>query len=242
MNPDPEPLIPEPHVYESMQNQKNDRSRNMKSTILNTVRQIPYVSLLFTAAALVIHLYHPLRLQLLYSRKGLADLEIWRILTCHGVHLNGDHLLWSTLTFCVLGSICEIMDRKKYILSIGIAAVLIPVTLWLGMPDLKIYGGLSGLDCSLYALLIVLFIKREWHLRNWLWIMLYIVLLGLLLGKILYETTTGLTFFVDNTQTDMVPVPLSHLVGGLVGIAVGTSMAGRKSRQRLFLIPEPPCL
>jgi hypothetical protein len=134
------------------------------------------------------------------------------------------------------------MDRKKYILSIGIAAVLIPVTLWLGMPDLKIYGGLSGLDCSLYALLIVLFIKREWHLRNWLWIMLYIVLLGLLLGKILYETTTGLTFFVDNTQTDMVPVPLSHLVGGLVGIAVGTSMAGRKSRQRLFLIPEPPCL
>jgi len=237
MNPDPEPLTPELNESESMQNLKKDSPRRMKSTILYKVRHIPYVSLLITAAALAIHLYLPLRLQLLYTRTDLANQEIWRILTCHAVHLNGDHFLWSTLTFGVLGSICEIMDRKKFILSIGISAVLIPVMIWFGRPDLKIYGGLSGLDCSLYALLAVLFIKREWHRRNWLWITLYAVLLGLLLGKILYEATTGLTIFVNNTQTDMVPVPLSHLVGGLVGIAVGTSMVGRKSRRRSVLIP-----
>jgi hypothetical protein len=43
-------------------------------------------------------------------------------------------------------------------------------------------------------------------------------LLGLLLAKIVYETATGSTIFVDNTQTSMTAVPLSHLAGGLVGI------------------------
>jgi len=32
---------------------------------------------------------------------------------------------------------------------------------------------------------------------------------------------SGLTIFVNNIHTDMIPVPLSHLVGGGVGFAVG---------------------
>jgi hypothetical protein len=45
-----------------------------------------------------------------------------------------------------------------------------------------------------------------------------------------YETATGLTIFVDNSHTDMIPVPLSHLVGGLVGMAAGTSTFGVKRK------------
>lgn len=187
--------------------------------------RIPWISLLLTAAAFIIHYIPPLRPQLLYTRTALNGWDFWRIISCHWVHLNTDHLLWSALTFLVLGSFCETMNRKIFMLSIGISAVLIPIGIRFTMPDLKIYGGLSGLDCSLYALLGVTFIKREWRVRNWIWIVIYTILLCLLLAKIIYELISGLTIFVDNTQTNIVPVPLSHLIGGLVGLAAGTSIS-----------------
>jgi hypothetical protein len=132
------------------------------------------------------------------------------------------------MTFLVLGSFCEMMDRNKYMIAIGISAVLIPIVIWFAMPDLKNYGGLSGLDCSLYALLGVLFIKREWRIRNWNWVIIYTIFISLLPAKIIYEMVTALTLFVGNTKTNMVPVPLSHLVGGVVGIAAGASIWGVK--------------
>jgi hypothetical protein len=46
-------------------------------------------------------------------------------------------------------------------------------------------------------------------------------MLVLLPAKIIYEMTSGFTIFVNNFQTNMVPVPLSHLVGGVVGLVVG---------------------
>ena len=89
------------------------------------------------------------------------------------------------------------------------------------MPDLKVYGGLSGLDCALYALLMVLLIKREIKSRSYLWVFSFSLLLMGLIAKITYETVTGLTIFVSNNHSGMVPVPLAHLVGGVVGAAVG---------------------
>ena len=202
----------------------------MKSTVINKANRMPFISMLLTAAAVVIHYFHFLRPHLLYTRTALSGGELWRIASCHWVHLNPDHLLWSGMTFLVLGSVCEVMDRKKYMLAIGVSAVAIPIAIWFAMPDLINYGGLSGLDCSLYALLAVLLFKRDWQSRKWIWVIFYAILLGLLLAKIAYETATGLTIFVDISHTDMIPVPLSHLVGGLVGMAAGTSTFGVKRK------------
>ncbi|MCP4628893.1 MAG: rhombosortase [bacterium] len=199
----------------------------MKSNTLNIVKHLPYISLLLSAVALLIHFYHPLRPHLLYTRTALADGDFWRLASCHWVHLNTDHLFWSTLTFFVLGSFCEIMDRGKFVIAIGISSILIPLTIWTVMPHLKVYGGLSGLDCALYSLLIVLFIQREWRTQHWIWIIFYIIMLVLLPVKIIYEMTSGLTFFVNAIHTNMVPVPLAHLVGGVVGFAVGMDTVRR---------------
>jgi len=195
---------------------------------------MPWVTVLLTAVAAGIHCFYSLRPELLYTRAALRNGEFWRIVSCHWVHLNADHLLWSGMTFLVLGSVCEMMDRKKYLLSIGVSAVLIPIAIWCTMPHLNTYGGLSGLDCTLYALLGALLIRREWRIRNWIWVIIYTILLGLLLAKIVYELDTGLTVFVDNINTPMVPVPLSHLVGGLVGIAVGVLIGDVKKKFSTF--------
>ena len=185
------------------------------------VRRIPWVSLLLTVAAAIIHLSYSLRIQLLYDRSVPVHHELWRLITCHWVHLSTDHFFWSATTFLFLGSLCEIMDPKKYYAAVGISAISIPIVIRWGMPDLMIYGGLSGLDCALYALLMVLFIKREIRSCSWIWVVLFSLLLGGLVAKIIYESATGLTIFVGNTQTNMVPVPLAHLVGGCVGFFAG---------------------
>ena len=185
------------------------------------MRRNPCVSLLLTVAAALIHLCYSLRIQLLYDRSTPVHHELWRLISCHWVHLSTDHLFWSAATFLVLGSLCEIMDPKKYYATVGISAISIPIVIWWGMPGLMIYGGLSGLDCALYALLMVLFIKREIRSRSWIWVALFSLLLGGLVAKIIYETATGLTIFVGNTHTNMVPVPLAHLAGGCVGFFVG---------------------
>ena len=52
-------------------------------------------------------------------------------------------------------------------------------------------------------------------------------MLVLLPAKIIYEMTSGLTFFVNNIHTNMVPVPLAHLVGGVVGCAAGVDAVRR---------------
>lgn len=191
------------------------------SPIHKAVGRAPHASLLLTIAAVVVHHSFSLRLGLLYDRAALSQHELWRLLTCHWVHLSWDHLLWSAMTFLGLGSLCELMDRKRFYATVTVSALLIPAVIWWGMPDLKVYGGLSGLDCALYALLMVLLIKREIRSRSYFWVVLFSLLLVGLIAKITYETVTGLTIFVSNNHSGMVPVPLAHLVGGVVGTAVG---------------------
>jgi len=195
----------------------------MKSRLRKILNRTPYLSLLLTAVAVFIHIFHPIRPHLLYTRTALAEGEFWRLPACHWVHLNSDHLLWSALTFFILGSFCEAMDRKRFIMALVISTICTPIAIWLVMPNLQTYGGLSGLDCSFYALLTVLLIKREWRLRKWGWVVFYILTLVLLPVKIIYEMSSGLTVFVNSSFTAMVPVPLAHLVGGGAGIAVGIS-------------------
>jgi rhomboid family GlyGly-CTERM serine protease len=185
------------------------------------VRRAPRASLLLTLAAGLIHLFYDLRIQLLYDRSALSHHELWRLLSCHWVHLSWDHFFWSAMTFLGLGSLCELMDKKKYYTTVGVSALLIPIAIWWGMPDLMIYGGLSGLDCALYALLMVLLIKREIRSGSRIWVAFFSLLLVGLIAKITYETVTGLTIFVSNNHTGMVPVPLAHLVGGVVGTGIG---------------------
>ena len=209
--------------------------RKILSIINNAVRRAPRASLLLTFAAVVIHLSFSLRIQLLYDRSALVHHELWRLLTCHWVHLSWDHLFWSALTFLGLGSLCELMDKKKYYATVAVSALLIPAAIWWGLPDLVVYGGLSGLDCAAHALMIVLLIKREVRSRNRLWVACFSLLLVGLIAKITYETITGLTIFVSNNHSGMVPVPLAHLVGGVVGTGIGLlkdmAIAGKFNQQ-----------
>ena len=225
----------------------SDSMKKFMSIITNAVRRAPHASLLLTLVAGMTHLFYSLRIQLLYDRSALVHHEWWRLLTCHWVHLSWDHLFWSAMTFLGLGSLCELMDKQKYYTTVATSALLIPMAIWWGMPDLVVYGGLSGLDCALYALLMVLLIKREIRSRSRAWVAFFSFLLVGLIAKITYETVSGQTIFVSNAHSGMVPVPLAHLAGGAVGTVIGlmkdTVIAGKSGKQgtgRQVFLPGNP--
>ena len=193
----------------------------LKQVVRKTAKRVPYISMLLSAAAILIHIYYSLRPYLIYTRTDVIGGDFWRLVSCHWVHLNADHLLWSSMTFLLLGSTCEILDRGKFVMTVSLSAIFIPIVIWIVMPHLAVYGGLSGLDCALYSLLVALVIKHEWHNQNWTWIIFYGIMLVLLPAKVIYELISGLTIFVNSSHTSMVPVPLAHLVGGIVGFVVG---------------------
>lgn len=184
-------------------------------------RRLPCASLLLSAAAVLVFVLPPATTWLQYDRLAIAAGEIWRLVSSHWTHVSGDHLFWDVLTFLVLGTLCERMSRMRFCACVLGSAILIPVALWITIPQLETYRGLSGIDSALYVLLAVTLLKDEVHGQRWGWVMALSGVLLLFIGKVGYEIATGGTIFVDSRASEMVPVPLAHCIGATVGMIVG---------------------
>ncbi len=183
-------------------------------------RRLPCASLLLSAAAVLVFVLPSATTWLQYDRLAIAAGEIWRLVSSHWTHVSGDHLFWDVLTFLVLGTLCERMSRLRFCACVLGSAVLIPVALWITMPQLEMYRGLSGIDSALYVLLAVTLLKDEVHGRRWAWVIALSGVLFAFIGKVGYEIATGGTIFVDSGASHMILVPLAHCVGAVVGMIV----------------------
>ena len=191
------------------------------SPTFNKARRSGSASLLLTAAAALVYPAPGLSALLEYDRLALHGGELWRLLTCHWTHVSFEHLLWDALTFLFLGAACERRNRPRFLAAVVCSAIVIPLSVRLALPGLRYYRGLSGIDSALFALLAVLFLREKAQSRG-LRRSVVVIFFTAFLGKIGFEAITGMTVFVDNAGTGMVPVPLAHLVGAAAGILSGT--------------------
>ncbi|MDA2926456.1 rhombosortase [Acidobacteria bacterium AH-259-G07] len=197
-------------------------------------RRIPCASLLLATAAVVIALAPSAAVWLEYDRVAIEAGELWRAVFCHWTHVSADHLLWDLLMFVALGALCEQASRGRFCACILSSAVLIPLAIWIALPELTTYRGLSGIDSSLFALLAVMELKDGVSNRCWLRVMALSAAVLLFIGKTSYEIVTGTTLFVDSAA--LVPIPLAHVVGAAVGFVVGFV----KLPDRIFLAHRAP--
>lgn len=184
-------------------------------------RRIPCVSLLLVAVSLVTYFVTPLATLLQFDRTAIAAGEVWRVVTCHLTHWSLDHLVWDAGAVLVLGLLCEVPYRRAFAWCLAGSAVLVPLAVGTLIPEMNTYRGLSGIDSALFTLLAVTMLGESLTARRYTWAALSGAVLLAFAAKIGFEYTTGATLFVDSAATNMVPVPLAHVVGGIVGGVCG---------------------
>ncbi len=160
-----------------------------------------------------------------YDRTAIAAGQFWRIATCHLTHWSLDHLFWDTAVFVCLAAICMGESHRATWICLGASALAIPAALWFWIPDMPTYRGLSGLDSALFALLTVTLIRRGVAEGSWRSVVIACAFALAFGAKTIVELVTGTTMFVDSRAAAMVPIPLAHVVGGVVGAACGRPMA-----------------
>ena len=181
-----------------------------------------------TGLALVVGLIPSSSAALQFDRAAIAAGEWWRIITGHWTHGAVDHLLWDALVFAVLGSFCELRSRRAFVLCVVHSALAISLALAVLMPEVESYRGLSGIDTALFMLLAVRVIRTGLRERSpgslpSLSVVTSVALVLMLLVKTGYELAMRSTVFVDSAASGLVPVPLAHVVGAVIGAAVAVT-------------------
>ena len=142
----------------------------------------------------------------------------WRIATCHFTHFTYEQLAWDALVFLILGIACARRNRGTFQATLLASIILVPIAVRAFAPDVTTYRGLSGIDSALFGLLLTM----EWRQSR----LVALCAAGFAM-KLVFEMTTGATVFVG--AADFVPVPVAHLAGAIVGLAIGTASLGVSS-------------
>lgn len=201
-------------------------------------RRMPCASLLLSAAAVSMSCFPSLAARLELDRAAIAAGEVWRLVSAHWVHYSFDHLFWDALAFGVLGIGCERRSRPRFLMCVTTSALAISMAVWFGLPGLRAYRGLSGIDAALLTLLFTDLWRESLHARESRQLLLQAACLAAFLCKIAFELATGSNVFVETEQSGTVAVPLAHLVGAVVGVLVG--LGARVPWMPAFRPPQPP--
>jgi rhomboid family GlyGly-CTERM serine protease len=196
---------------------KANRPRKLGGKTTFTALQVaPIFSIIMGIAAAALFFFGKAGGLLQYDRNAIAAGQLWRLLSGHWLHWSLDHLWWCTLVLVLTGGLCEHLCRKGFMASLIAASLIIPTTAWLLMPEMLLYRGLSGLDSTVFVFSAVWLTRTKCDQRDWRGFFLFAVLCMLFLAKLLYEVVTGHAFFAK-ADGIFTPVPLVHLVGGMVG-------------------------
>ena len=179
---------------------------------LGSVRTTIVVAVLAVLAGAIPGLARFLEIDLVLIGEG----QWWRVWTGHLTHYDGNHLFWDLLMFVVLGQACERMSQGRFPLGLAIMSSGVTASLWLWCDGIHTYRGLSGIDTGLFVWLVAEHSRRNWlrgERRN---AVLWSGAVTCLVGKLIYEATTGQTLFVDSSN--FTPLVESHLAGAAFGL------------------------
>lgn len=170
---------------------------------------MPWGTALLTVAALTLHLgAGPAPAGLVLDRAAVAGGEWWRLVTGHWVHSDADHAVWNIAAFAFLGALFERSLGGRLFASLALGMVLVDGWFLVGLPELSLYCGLSGILNALLASGLV----RLWRERRDPWIAL--VGTGAAL-KVAVEAGLGHALF---SSTQWSSVPAAHAAGLLAGL------------------------
>ena len=150
-----------------------------------------------------------------YNRDAIANGEYWRLITGHFIHLNNAHLLLNMLGVgLVLMLFDSVLAIWQWLVVLLASAFIISVLMYLNLPQVQGYVGLSGVIHGLYVLALMRLLIQPKE-RN-----LAIILILLVTLKLLTENRgQGISFTADMIGGHV--LLQAHLFGALVGLLFG---------------------
>lgn len=187
-------------------------------SVIQTVKRIR-LTLFLAGCVLLLPLAGDLEpwFSLLFSELSVSGAH--RVLTCHLLHWSTEHLMWDLAVFVILGAACEWRSPVRYAAALLLSAVAIPLCIMWWLPGIDSYRGLSGIDTALFGLLVADLLVRRIKDRDWINALVFSLFLVGMFGKIVLEMNSGANIFVSDTS--FIPIPLSHFVGAIIGLAIG---------------------
>ena len=172
---------------------------------------LPIKSFVIISFVVIIFLFDNLTIFLVYDRDAILEGELWRLFTGHLVHFSVWHASLNIIVFAIAGWIIESKGYPGYGLLMLLISFVIGISLILFEPDMKFYGGLSGIA---YGTLIYLTLFGLEESKPWCNVSRLIFIL------VLIKAVSELYFDSSLTNLDMKfhPVPLSHMIGILMAV------------------------
>jgi rhomboid family GlyGly-CTERM serine protease len=172
---------------------------------------------LLATAAVAIYLWPAATAWLEYHRVLIESGQLWRLLSCQWTHCSAGHLFFDVLVLLVAGTIYRLRGGKRLGACIVASAVLIPAGLWVLLPEMARYRGLSGVDVAVTAMLAIAMLRDGISSGDRLSTITPALLVAAIVIKIGYEVCSGQTVFVDAAADGFVTVPVAHLLGAMIG-------------------------
>lgn len=145
-----------------------------------------------------------------YDRVAISDGEWWRLLTGHLAHSDTSHLYWNLSAFLLLGWIVETRNRLTLLIGLVSATIAVDAMLWIALPGLFQYCGMSGVLNTLLLFALATLWRRSTALM--------LAMIGATsFAKIVWELQAGQALV---TETAWGSVPLAHLAGWLIGMTL----------------------
>lgn len=178
--------------------------------------RIPLCTLLVCAAAAVVYASTPLQALLIYDRAAIGAGELWRLATGNLVHHSATHFAFDVAALLIAGTLVEVRRPHRFTALCLACATLVGTWLYLGKPDIVVFGGLSGV---VTAALTYLCLRGLYEVGPWRWLCLA-VLAGVAAKIGADMTMPGSTPLFAGEPQDFVLVPESHLAGAATALVL----------------------
>jgi rhomboid family GlyGly-CTERM serine protease len=158
-----------------------------------------------------------------YDRDGIANGEVWRLVSGHFVHLGFAHWVLNgaglLLVWFLVG---EFLRDRQWIVVTVVSVVCIDIGFWVLEPQLQWYVGLSGLlHGYLAAGIVTAYRQRKIEMA---------VLAAAIVGKLVYEQLLG-PVPGSELSTGGAVITAAHLYGAIGGLIASAILRIRVRRQ-----------
>ncbi len=171
------------------------------------IKKLPVLTLSIVFICMLSSVFPEIASVFIFDREAILCGEVWRLFSSHFVHLTINHLVYNLFAFTAAAWIIERENVYLLLFLFCLTALATGMTLLVFKPDMRYYGGLSGIACGL------LYYAALMKIRKNSWKIISLCIITLLPLKIVIELIRSDSLLPYWGHQPFVTMPVSHFSG-----------------------------